>query len=130
MDESENTGGKQNPALFKPGQSGNPAGRPKGARNKLGEHFVQDLYADWQSHGIETLARVREEKPADYVKVVASLLPKEVKIDNAPLSEMSDDELSRLIDVVRAAIGPAPAIGEGEGAPDRRKPAPDVPTLQ
>lgn len=32
---SETTGGKQRPQLFKPGQSGNPAGRPKGARHKV-----------------------------------------------------------------------------------------------
>jgi hypothetical protein len=32
--ESENTGSKQAKSQFKPGQSGNPKGRPKGARNK------------------------------------------------------------------------------------------------
>jgi Family of unknown function (DUF5681) len=26
--------------IWKPGQSGNPAGRPKGARSKLGESFL------------------------------------------------------------------------------------------
>lgn len=31
---TEKTGKKQNPAAFKPGQSGNPAGRPRGARNR------------------------------------------------------------------------------------------------
>lgn len=31
---TEKTGRKQNPAAFKPGQSGNPAGRPKGARSR------------------------------------------------------------------------------------------------
>lgn len=30
----ENTGRKQKPQLFKPGQSGNPNGRPLGARNR------------------------------------------------------------------------------------------------
>src|SRR3954447_11412696 len=30
----ENTGRKQKPQLFGPGQSGNPNGRPQGARNK------------------------------------------------------------------------------------------------
>src|SRR5450755_928036 len=33
MTRSEKTGQKQKPQLFRPGQSGNPAGRPKGARN-------------------------------------------------------------------------------------------------
>lgn len=32
--EPETTGGKQTGSKFKPGQSGNPAGRPRGARHK------------------------------------------------------------------------------------------------
>ena len=36
----ENTPEKQVASWFKPGQSGNPSGRPKGSRNKLGEEFI------------------------------------------------------------------------------------------
>lgn len=72
---------------FKPGQSGNPAGRPKGARSKLGEAFVDALLADWQKNGVDAIIKMRDEKAADYVKVIASILPKELSgPDGEPLS--------------------------------------------
>jgi hypothetical protein len=66
---------------FQPGQSGNPAGRPKGSRNKLGEAFLNDLYADYQQHGAKAIADVRETNPAAYLKVIANLLPAQVQAD-------------------------------------------------
>lgn len=78
----DNTGSQQAETQFKPGQSGNPAGRPKGARSKLGEDFLNALRDDFQAHGIEALREVREKKPADYIKVVASILPKEITGEN------------------------------------------------
>jgi len=49
-------------------------GRPKGSRNRLGEAFLADLYADWEAHGIAVVRQVREEHPAVYLKVVAQLI--------------------------------------------------------
>lgn len=54
-----------------------------GARGAPGTGWARSsskLYADFAEHGTEAIARVREEKPDQYLKVIASLLPKEVKL--------------------------------------------------
>ena len=66
---------------FKPGQSGNPRGRPKGARNRLGTQFLEALEADFNQFGPQAIAQVREKKPEVYMRVVADLLPKEANIN-------------------------------------------------
>src|SRR6478736_8308127 len=66
---------------FKPGQSGNPQGRPKGARNRLGTQFLEALEADFNQFGPQAIALVREKKPEVYMRVVADLLPKEANIN-------------------------------------------------
>ncbi|MBY0255902.1 MAG: hypothetical protein K2X54_31710 [Methylobacterium organophilum] len=114
---TDNTVQQQRPAhLFKPGASPNPAGRPKGSRNKLGEAFLTALSDDFDQHGVAVIERARKADPVAYVKVVASLLPKELKIERSAVEEMSDDELARLIDVVRAEIGVPGEAGEGSGS--------------
>ncbi len=94
------TKSKPKPAQDEKGRflSGNSGGgRPKGSRNQLGEAFVADLYADWQANGAETIARVREERPQDYLKVIASILPKDVNVKVSPFENMSDEELDAAI---------------------------------
>jgi hypothetical protein len=93
------------------GQSGNPKGRPKGSRHKLGEDFLAAMVADFEEHGPATIVKVREERPADYLKIVASILPKELNVRTAPLEELSDDELERGIAILQGMIA---AQGEGE----------------
>ena len=70
------------PWQFKPGQTPNPAGRPKGSRSKLGEAFLSDLLADWEENGADALRACRMLKPATYCSIVASILPKEINLND------------------------------------------------
>jgi hypothetical protein len=90
---------------FRPGQSGNPTGRPRGARNKLGEEVLADLYEDFAMHGAAAIERVRQKDPATYLRVIASLVPKEVKSASDPFDGLTGEELQLLAAAARAALG-------------------------
>lgn len=91
---------KKQDTRFKPGQSGNPAGRPKGSRNKVSEKLLEALALDFEAHGQEVIETVRAERPADYLKIVASLVPKQMEIDDrrtqTRAEDLSDDELAAI----------------------------------
>ena len=56
---SNNTEKKQRNLIpYKPGQSGNPQGRPRGSRNKLAEDFVADLHDSWKVLGKAAITTV------------------------------------------------------------------------
>jgi hypothetical protein len=97
--------GKGNPPVeyqFKPG---NP-GRPKGARNKLGEAFIEDMLADWEANGPAAIVEVRTKKPDAYLKVVASILPKDLNVNINQMDHMTDEQLVERIRSLDAAIRP------------------------
>ncbi len=96
---------------WKPGQSGNPAGRPKGSRNKLAEACINDLYESWLENGAAAIKKMREERPHEYVKAVVSILPKEVKIEH--IDDMTDDQLTKRIRQLASDLGVAVGLIEG-----------------
>jgi len=90
------------PWQFKPGEVRNPAGRPKGTRNKLGEAFIKAMHEDFEAHGPKVIETVRTEKPDQYLKVIASILPKELNVNTNALGEMNDDELAAVFASLRS----------------------------
>lgn len=95
---ADNTAKKQLPEAmkehsFKPGQSGNKNGRPKGARSKISESFLSDALEAWKTHGKTALAKMATEKPADFAKMIASIIPKEIDVQQNTASP----ELERLL---------------------------------
>jgi hypothetical protein len=89
----ETTGRKQD-GTFAPGVSGNPAGRPRGSRNKLAEDFFRALAEDFATHGAAAIISMRDEKPNEYAKMVAGLMTKEV---DATVSEETYEERLRRV---------------------------------
>ena len=111
--QSVSTANDQKPWLFKPGQSGNPAGRPKGSRQKLAESFLADLAAHWSLNGKTALQAAYEKNPVEYVRVVASLLPKNVAVD----VDVKYERIERVIVPARVIEhDPLPVIESDVGA--------------
>lgn len=99
---ADTTALKQRGRPFEPGKSGNPTGRPKGARNKLTELFLSTVAKDFAEYGEEVLTLIRKEDPVSYFKIISSFIPKELimQLEKAPTidySEISDEELVELL---------------------------------
>jgi hypothetical protein len=67
-------------ARFVKGQSGNPAGKPLGARNKLVESFVSDLQTKWKDEGAAILDRLALSNPEKIVEAISRLAPKDLAV--------------------------------------------------
>lgn len=124
-------GRQANLKSFKPGQSGNPAGRPKGARNRLSEAFLKALADDFEKDGVDAIAKVRGIDPAAYLRVCASLLPKDLNVTVNPLERLTDDELAQRAAALVGTLG-ADRVAQllrGDGAAPEDQPAGGIPSV-
>jgi hypothetical protein len=87
---------------FKPGQGG----RKKGSRNKLGEDFLLALANDFESHGAEAIERVRIERPDAYLKIIASLLPRDLNLNVSKYDHLSDEQLIMRLRILTEEAAP------------------------
>ena len=87
---------------FKPGNR--LGGRPLGSRNRLTEIALQALGEHFAVHGAAAIDRVYREEPATYLKIVASLLPRQLHVErSSPLADLSDAELQLIEETLRGS---------------------------
>ena len=82
---------------WKKGQSGNPAGRPKGSRDKLTESLYKEFLEHWGEHGMEAIDKMFKSKPEMYVQAAIRLVPTQ--------HEVAMDDLRRSVSGNRPDTG-------------------------
>ena len=92
---------------FLTGNSG--GGRRKGSRNKLTERFLDTIADDFAEHGADAIAKVRISDPISYLKIVGSLIPRELILqrEEAPpinFADINHEELVEFIDERRRQL--------------------------
>ena len=109
---------------WQPGQSGNPAGRPIGARNKIAEQIISTLADDWNGEDVPGVAngpaavkRLRQDDPSRYVAAAFGLLPRDLLVhvqqeEPSPWASLSPGDKRQLAEIIMlfGEVSPARVI--------------------
>lgn len=88
---------------IKPGETRNPGGKPVGARNSLNAKFLNALIKEFDERGAKAIKDCATKDPSTFVRVLASLQPKELQITR-PLDELTDEQLDAAYLACRAIL--------------------------
>jgi hypothetical protein len=80
---------------------------------QLGDNMLRDLVSDWNREGAVAIAKAREDRPMDYLKLIAAALPKDFAsaIEANELEELSEEQLERQLSNLLASLEEAGDTG-------------------
>jgi hypothetical protein len=87
-----------------PGQSGNAAGRPLAARQRIAERLLKDIEEVWQSCGKSVLERLARDEPKALAQIAYGMLDRNVLVkveDNRTPGNL--ESIKELLDILEAA---------------------------
>ena len=89
------------------GTSGNPSGRPVGARQKISEALLADLAEVWEKHGQMVLERLAISEPGKLAQIAYGLLPRDIflHVQQGPQNVNADEWalLRGVLDAIEAS---------------------------
>jgi hypothetical protein len=63
--------------------------------------LLEALAADFAEHGPGVIRIARIEKPVEYLKIIASVLPRELLLEQNVLSDMSDEDIAASLSLLQ-----------------------------
>ena len=90
-------------SVFEKGRA-RTGGRAKGTRNRLSGVFLEKLLAEFEQYGEEAIRICRVERPHEFLKIVAGILPKEFELTDNRLHDITDDELIAYIEYAQRQL--------------------------
>jgi hypothetical protein len=88
------------------------------------------LLGDFREWGAEAIVRVRTETPAAYLRVCATLIPRELKLEHSQyVKSLSDEQIEQAIEAIQKVIEgsaepaalPAPEAQSIEAPPEAKR---------
>lgn len=98
--------GRARPARRKSAGS-TPLRKPRARTKKtLGDDFLAAVRADFRAHGAGVIAEVRADKPDQYLKIVLSVLPRDLHVSINQMDALSDEEIRSRIRALETILRP------------------------
>jgi hypothetical protein len=109
---------------------GNPHGNRHRTRHLLNQEFMQALLLNFRHQGKKVIEKVARNQPAAYLKILALLVPRELKLEHSGgVKAMSDEQIEQAIEAIQimlaARAGEAAKVIEGTAEP-AALPAPEA----
>ena len=98
---------------------GNPHGNRHRTRHLLNQEFMQALLLNFRHEGKKAIEKVARNQPGVYLKILALLVPRELKVEQSQgVKGMTDDEIEQAIEAIQTMLAArAGEVIEGTAEP-------------
>ena len=108
-DVENNAADMERKMTFQQGVSGNPHGNRHRTRHLLNQEFMQALLLNFRHQGKKAIEKVARNQPAAYLKILALLVPREMKLEHSGgVKAMSDEEIEEAIEAIQTMLAREP----------------------